>query len=58
MIRTLSVPGTLNYQRLSHCGFLPGRGAFMLQYVPLQPEMQAVRSLKDWHFEGGDFDVV
>lgn len=58
MIRTLSVPGTLNYQRLSHCGFLPGRGAFMLQYVPLQPEMQAVRSLEDWHFEGGDFDVV
>lgn len=58
VIRTLSVPGTINFQRLSRCGFLSGRAAFMLQYVPLQPEMQAMRRLENWHFEGGDFDVV
>jgi hypothetical protein len=57
-VRVLSVPGTPTFKRLRQCGFLPRRAAFSLQYVPLQPELQKVRNINDWYFEGGDFDVV
>ena len=57
-ISALSVSGTESWRRLKRCGFFPRRAAFNLQYVPMQPEMQALRSLDEWHFEGGDFDVV
>lgn len=57
-ISALSVPGTEDWQCLKRCGFFSRRAEFSLQYVPMRSEMQALRRLDDWHFEGGDFDVV
>ena len=57
-ISALSVPGTEDWRCLKRCGFFSRRAAFSLQYVPMRSEMQALRGLDEWHFEGGDFDVV
>jgi len=57
-ILTLSAAGTVDYRRWRRGGYFPRKHAFTLQFVPLQPEMREMRDVHDWHFMGGDFDVV
>ena len=57
-IRALAVAGTANFRNFRDCGFILRRAAFALHFIPFDLEMQGLMDARNWHFEGGDFDVV
>lgn len=56
--RALAVPGTDLHASLTEAGYRQQRYAFGLQCVPFTDAAQQARAAADWHFDGGDFDVV
>jgi hypothetical protein len=57
---TLAVPDTQLYDAWRQAGFVPGRGAFTVQMVPLASmlPMDQLRQASKWFLAGGDFDVI
>jgi hypothetical protein len=57
---TLAVPDTWLYDTWRQAGFVPGRGAFTVQMVPLASTlpMDQLRQASKWFLTGGDFDVI
>ncbi|MEW5989264.1 MAG: GNAT family N-acetyltransferase, partial [Chloroflexota bacterium] len=60
MAVTLAVPGHWLYNTWRWAGFLPGRHAFPVRYVPFAAKLpvELLHDPQNWHITGGDFDVM